>query len=336
MAQHGAGAAWGFISYDPETNLIFYGTSNPGPRVPVQRPGDNLWSSAVFARDADTGEAVWAYQFTPHDQWDYDGVNEMMLLDLPINGKMRKTIVHFDRNTYAYVLDRGTGEVLRADTFGPQTWSSGFDFKTGRPIVVPAQQPKPEQKLKVCPPDIGQKDWEPPSFSPRTGLIYVGIFNICMNLTDHKVSYIAGTPYDGMEMTRESADGPNGDWGALLAWDPAAGKSAWRIPEKFMVMSGTIATAGDLVFYGTSDGWFRAVDATNGKILFQQKLSSGIIGQPMTYLGPDGRQYVAIPSGVGGAASVQSARDGFPARGSTLYIFSIDGLGVEDGKAGAA
>lgn len=332
MAPHGAGAAWGFISYDPETNLIFYGTSNPGPRVPAQRPGDNLWTSTVFARDADTGEAVWAYQFTPHDQWDYDGVNEMMLLDLPINGKMRKTLVHFDRNTYAYVLDRTNGQVLRADTFAPQTWSLGFDYKTGRPIVNPAMQPRPEQKLRVCPPDIGQKDWEPPSYSPRTGLLYVGIFNICMDLTDHKVSYIAGTPYDGMEMKRMSVDGPNGGWGAFIAWDPVHGRVAWRIPEKFMVMSGAVATAGDIVFYGTSDGWFRAVDAANGKILFQQKLSSGIIGQPITYLGPDGRQYVAIPSGVGGAASVQAARDGYPARGSTLYIFSLDGKGVQDGR----
>ncbi|WP_114226959.1 MULTISPECIES: PQQ-dependent dehydrogenase, methanol/ethanol family [Sphingomonas] len=334
MSQHGAGAAWGFISYDPETNLIFYGTSNPGPRVPAQRPGDNLWTSAVFARDADTGEAVWAYQFTPHDQWDYDGVNEMMLLDLPINGRMRKTLVHFDRNTYAYVLDRTTGQVLRADNFAPQNWSSGFDYKTGRPLVVPSKQPQPGQKLKVCPPDIGQKDWEPPAFSPRTGLIYVGIFNLCMNLTDHKVSYIAGTPYDGMEMTRESADGPNGGWGAFLAWDPVHGRAAWKIPEKFMVMSGAIATAGDVVFYGTTDGWFRAVDATNGKVLFQQKLSSGIIGQPITYLGPDGRQYVAVPSGVGGAAKVQSGRAGYPARGSTLYVFSIDGKGVQGGKVG--
>jgi alcohol dehydrogenase (cytochrome c) len=334
MAQHGAGAAWGFISYDPDTNLIFYGTSNPGPRVPVQRPGDNLWTSTLFARDADTGEAVWAYQFTPHDEWDYDGVNEMMLLDLPIDGKMRKTIVHFDRNTYAYVLDRTTGEVIRADTFAPQNWSTGFDYKTGRPIVDPARHPKPEQKLRVCPPDIGQKDWEPPAFSPRTGLVYLGIFNICMDLTDHKVSYIAGTPYDGMEMARMSADGPDGGWGAFIAWDPVRGKAAWRIPEKFMVMSGAIATAGDIVFYGTTDGWFKAVDATNGKLLMEQKLSSGIIGQPITFLGPDGRQYVAIPSGVGGAAAVQSARDGYPARGSTLYVFSIDGKGVADGKAG--
>ncbi|MDY7524619.1 PQQ-dependent dehydrogenase, methanol/ethanol family [Sphingomonas sp. 10B4] len=325
----GAGAVWGFISYDPKLNLVYYGTSNPSPRVPSQRPGDNLWTSSVFARDATTGEAVWAYQFTPHDQWDYDGVNEMMLLDLPINGKMRHTIVHFDRNTYAYVLDRETGEVLKADTFAHETWSSGFDWKTKRPIVNQVATPKVEQQVtNICPPDIGQKDWEPPSYSPRTGLIYVGIFNLCMNLTDHKVSYIPGTPYDGMEMTRQSADGDKGNWGALIAWDPVAGKRAWAIPEKFMVMSGTIATAGDVVFYGTTDGWFRAIDARSGKILWQQKLSSGVIGQPMTYLGPDGHQYVAVASGVGGGAMVQSGKPGFPARGSTLYVFSIDGQDV--------
>ena len=325
----GAGAVWGFVSYDPKLNLVYYGTSNPSPRVPSQRPGDNLWTSSVFARDATTGEAVWAYQFTPHDQWDYDGVNEMMLLDLPIGGRIRHTIVHFDRNTYAYVLDRKTGEVLKADTFAHETWSNGFDWKTKRPMINPVATPKVEQQVtNICPPDIGQKDWEPPSYSPRTGLIYVGIFNLCMNLTDHKVSYIAGTPYDGMEMTRQSADGDKGNWGALIAWDPVARKRAFAIPEKFMVMSGTIATAGDVVFYGTTDGWFRAIDARSGKILWQQKLSSGVIGQPMTYLGPDGRQYVAVASGVGGGAMVQSGKPGFPARGSTLYVFSIDGQDV--------
>jgi alcohol dehydrogenase (cytochrome c) len=250
---------------------------------------------------------------------------------------MRKTIVHFDRNTFAYVLDRQTGEVIKADNFAYQNWSTGFDYRTGRPIVNPANEPRPEKALdRVCPPDIGQKDWEPPAFSPQTGLVYVGAFNICMKLTDHKVSYIAGTPYDGMEMKRMSVDGPDGDWGQLIAWDPVKGHAAWRIPERFMVMSGTLATAGNLVFYGTSDGWFRAVDARNGKILWQQKLSSGIIGQPMTYRGPDGIQYVAIASGVGGAASVQAARDGFPPRGSTLYVFSIGGQGVPGTHSGAS
>jgi len=245
---------------------------------------------------------------------------------MPIEGKMRQTLVHFDRNTYAYTIDRNTGEVLVAKNFAYQNWSTGFDMKTGRPIVDPAREPKPGVKIdKVCPPDIGQKDWEPPAFSPATGLLYVGVFNICMSLTDHEVSYIAGTPYDGMEMQRFSVDGSDGNWGGLLAWDPAHGKKIWEIPEKFMVMSGVITTASNLVFYGTTDGWFRAVDAWTGKVLWSQKLGSGIIGQPITYMGPDSRQYVAVAAGVGGAAMVQQARDGFLPRGNTLYVFSVDG-----------
>ncbi len=324
MWKTGAGAVWGWVSYDPETNTIYYGTSNPGPRVPSQRPGYNLWTSAVFARDATTGMAKWAYQFTPHDQWDYDGVNENLLLDLTFDGKPRKVLVHFDRNAFAYTIDRTTGEVLSAAPFAYQNWSHGIDLKTGMPKVVAEMQPKPNVKLSnVCPPDIGGKDWQPSAFSPRTGLVYAGIFNICMDVTDHPQSYIAGTPYDGMEMKRHAA--PGGNWGEFMAWDPVAGKKVWSIKEQFMTMSGALATAGDVVFYGTVDGWFRAVDAKSGKVLWSQKLSSGIIGQPMTYLGPDKRQYVAVYSGVGGAAMVSSSQPGFPPRGGMLYVFSIDG-----------
>ena len=324
MERTGAGAVWGWVSYDPETNLIYYGTSNPGPRVPEQRPGLNLWSSAIFARDADTGMAKWAYQFTPHDQWDYDGVNENLLLDLDFKGEKRKVLVHLDRNAFAYTMDRLTGEVLSAEPFAYQNWSHGIDLKTGMPKIVKDKQPKPNVKVEnVCPPDIGGKDWQPAAFSPRTGFVYAGIFNICMDVTDHPQSYIPGTPFDGMEMTRHA--GPGGNWGEFMAWDPVAGKKIWSVKEKFMVMSGTLATAGDVVFYGTVDGWFRAVDAKSGKVLWSQKLSSGIISQPMTYLGPDKRQYVAVYSGVGGAAMVSSAEKGFPARGGILTVFSIDG-----------
>jgi alcohol dehydrogenase (cytochrome c) len=322
--RHGAGAVWGWISYDPELNLIYYGTSNPGPRVPAQRPGYNLWTSTLFARDADTGMAKWAYQYTPHDQWDYDGVNESILMDLTIDGKPRKTLVHFDRNAFAYTIDRESGEVLVAAPFAYLNWATGIDLKTGMPQVNPAMEPKPGVKLpNVCPPDIGGKDWQPSAASPRTGLVYAGIFNICMDLTDHEVGYIAGTPYDGMEMARHAA--PGGNWGEFMAWDPAAGRKVWSIREKFMTMSGVLATAGDVVFYGTADGWFRAVDARSGNVMWSQKLGSGVIGQPMTYLGPDGRQYVAVYSGIGGAAMVSAKMKGFPARGSTLYVFSIDG-----------
>jgi PQQ-dependent dehydrogenase (methanol/ethanol family) len=324
MDRTGAGSVWTWISYDPELNLIYYGTSNPSPRVPAQRPGYNLWTSAIFARDATTGMAKWAYQFTPHDQWDYDGVNENILMDVTFQGQRRKVLVHFDRNAFAYTIDRTTGEVLIATPFAYQNWSSGVDLKTGMPNVVPNMQPQPGVKLaNVCPPDIGGKDWQPSAFSPRTGLVYAGIFNLCMDVTDHPQAYIPGTPYDGMEMTRHPA--PGGNWGEFMAWDPVAGKKIWAIKERFMTMSGVLATAGDVVFYGTAEGWFRAVNAKTGKVLWSHKLGSGVIGQPMTYLGPDNRQYVAVYSGVGGAAMLNASEKGFPARGGTLYVFSING-----------
>jgi len=321
---------WGWISYDPEVNLIYYGTSNPSPRVPAQRPGLNLWTSAIFARDAGSGMAKWAFQFTPHDQWDYDGTNENILIDAQFGGHMRKVLVQLNRNGFGYTIDRETGEVLVAKPFGFLNWATGVDMATGQPIVDPAMQPQPEIKLNnVCPTDVGVKDWQPGAFSPETGLIYAGIFNVCMDVTDHRQSYIAGTPYDGMEMQRHP--GPGGNWGEFIAWDPVKGEKVWSIKEKFMTMSGVLATAGGVVFYGTVDGWFRAVDAQSGEILWSQKLGSGVIAQPMTYLGPDGRQYVAVYTGVGGAAMISSAMSGFPPRGNTLYVFSIDGGSVASG-----
>jgi alcohol dehydrogenase (cytochrome c) len=341
MWKQGGAASWGWVSFDPATNLIYYGTANPGPRVPAQRPGLNLWSAAIFARDADTGMAKWAFQFTPHDEWDYDGVNENVLIDIPWQGATRKALVQFNRNGFAYTIDRQTGEVLVAAPFGNLNWATGIDMKTGQPIVNPAMHPLPEIKLEnVCPTDIGVKDWEPSAFSPRTGLLYVGIFNVCMDLTNHKQSYIAGTPYDGMEMQRHA--GPGGNWGTFIAWDPVKGRPAWSIPERFMVMSGALTTASDLVFYGTVDGWFRAVDARSGEVLWSYKLGSGIVSQPITYSGPDGEQYVAVYTGVGGAAMVSSKQPGFPPRGNTLYVFSLGkgslygGAGMKTTAAGAS
>ncbi len=326
MWRHGGGTVWGWISYDPDLDLIYYGTSNPGPRVPAQRPGNNFWTASVFARDPATGMAKWAYQFTPHDQWDYDGVNEMILLDLPIGGKTRKTLVTFNRNGFAYTIDRATGEVLVAQPFGAVNWASGVDLKTGLPNLNPDKNVSPEvEVMNICPTHIGSKDWEPAAFSPRTGLLYADIFNICMDLTDHEVSYIPGTPYDGMEVKTHAATKKK--WGEFMAWDPVKGKKILSIDEEFMTMSGVLATAGDVVFYGTADGWLRAVDARAGTVLWSQKLGSGIISQPATYLGPDGRQYLAVYTGVGGVASqVMGQMKGFPPRGGSLYVFSIDGV----------
>jgi alcohol dehydrogenase (cytochrome c) len=330
--KQGASAPWGFASYDPDLNEIYYGTSNPGPRVPSQRPGLNLWSSAVFGRDATTGAAKWAYQFTPHDEWDYDGINENVLIEIPWKGARRKVLVHFNRNGFAYTIDRVTGEVLVAQPFGYENWASRVDLKTGMPVVNDAAQPIVDKKVEnICPPDIGVKNWNPSAFSPRTGLLYAGVFNSCMDLTDHPVQYIPGAPYDGMEMQRHA--GPGGNWGEFIAWDPVAGKRVWSIKEKLYVWSGALATGSDLVFYGTLDGWFRAVDARSGKVLWSQKVGSSIESQPIAFLGPDKREYIAVYSGVGGGAGVIRREKGFPPGGNTLYVFSLDGLGIGSGPS---
>jgi len=332
MWKQGASAPWGFVSYDPDLNQVYYGTSNPGPRTPSQRPGLNLWSSALFARDATTGAAKWAYQFTPHDEWDYDGINENVLIEIPWKGGRRKVLVHFDRNGFGYTIDRTTGEVLVAEPFGHQNWASKIDLSTGMPVVNDAAHPIVEKKVEnICPPDIGVKNWNPSAFSPRTGLLYAGVFNSCMDLTNHIVQYIPGATYDGMEMVRHP--GPGGNWGEFIAWDPVKGKRVWSIKENLYVWSGAVVTGSDLVFYGTMDGWFRAADARTGKVLWSQKLGSGITAAPMTFTGPDKRQYVAVYTGVGGGAGVLRREGGFMPGGNTLYVFSVDGMGIGSGAS---
>ncbi|HET8655453.1 MAG TPA: PQQ-binding-like beta-propeller repeat protein, partial [Longimicrobiaceae bacterium] len=268
---------------------------------------------------------------TPHNEWDYDAVNENILVTLPIDGKLRKVVVQFNRNGFAYTMDRQTGQVLVAAPFGHENWSTGVDLKTGLPRVVAAKETSPPGRWvrDICPADIGVKDWQPAAFSPRTGLFYVPVNNICMDYLGRPVSYIAGTPYWGADMQRHP--GPGGNYGAFIAWDASTGRRVWTIPEKFLVFSGALVTGSDLVFYGTVDGWFRAADARTGKVLWSKKLGSGIISPPMTYLGPDGRQFVAVVAGVGGAAMVTSSMPDFPPRGGTLYVFSLGGRAERPG-----
>ncbi len=316
----GGGTVWGWISYDPELNLIYYGTSNPGPWNPEQRPGDNKWTAGIFARNPDTGQARWFYQMSPHDLHDYDGVNENVLLDLPMGGTTRKTLVHPDRNGYMYVLDRATGEVISATPFAYITSSSGVDVKTGVLKGVDAKSPKIGRVVRdICPASPGAKDWQPSSWSPRTRLLYVPHQNLCMEVEGSQANYIAGTPYVGM--TVKMYAGPGGHRGELTAWDPVGARPAWGIKEHFPVWSGTLVTAGDVVFYGTMDGWFKAVDARSGAPLWQFKTSSGIIGQPVTYRGPDGKQYVAVLAGVGGWAGAVVSADLDPRDGSSALGF---------------
>jgi len=338
----GGGNVWGWLTYDPQTNLVYYGTANPGPWNPDQRPGDNKWTSTLFARDPDTGEAVWAYQLSPHDLHDYDGVNESLLLDVPWKGQTRKALLHPDRNGYVYLMDRMTGEILSAEPFGYITTSRRVNLTNGSLELAPDKKPEVGKVVReICPASPGTKDWQPSSFSPRTGLAYIPHQNLCEDEEGIEANYIAGTPYVGMNVRMYA--GPGGHRGELTAWDPVAGRPAWKLIEKFPVWSGTLVTASDVVFYGTMDGWFKAVDARTGTPLWQYRVGSGIIGQPVTYRGPDGRQYVAVMSGVGGWAGAivaggldaqdSTAALGFAAamrdlpdatqKGGTLYVFKL-------------
>ena len=297
----GGGTVWGWLSYDPELDLLYYGTANPGPWNPDQRPGDNKWTAGIFARRPDNGEAIWFYQWSPHDLYDHDGVNENVLLDLPMDGKPRKVLLRPERNGHMYLLDRATGEVLSADPFVHITTSKGVDLKTGRLIPVHEKTPHTGKVVDdICPAAPGAKDWQPSSWSPKTGLLYVPHQNLCQQEQGVEVNYISGTPYVGANVIMKP--GPGGHRGEVSAWDPLRRRKAWSIRETFPVWSGTLATAGNVVFYGTMEGWFKAVDARDGRLLWRFKTASGIIGQPITYRGPDGKQYVSVLSGVGGWA----------------------------------
>jgi PQQ-dependent dehydrogenase (methanol/ethanol family) len=338
----GGGTVWGWISYDATLDLVYHGTANPGPWNPDQRPGANKWTAGIFARKADTGEAVWFYQWSPHDLYDYDGVNENVLVDLPLGGTVRKVLLHADRNGYLYVLDRATGQPLSADPFVHITSSLGVDLPSGALRYNPAKVPGGGRTVRdICPGSAGGKDWQPSAWSPRTKLLYVPHQNLCQDAFAYETSYIAGTPYVGADLKMKA--GPGGYRGEFSAWDPVARKKSWSIKEDFPVWSGALATAGDVVFYGTMDGWFKAVDAKTGAPLWKYKTSSGIVGQPVSYRGPDGRQYVAVLAGVGGwAGAVVSGnldtRDGTAAagfanamkdlphvtrRGGMLYVFRL-------------
>jgi PQQ-dependent dehydrogenase (methanol/ethanol family) len=302
----------------------------------------NKWTAGIFARDPDTGQAVWFYQWSPHDLYDHDGINEQILLDLPIGGQTRRVLVRPERNGYMYVVDRATGEVLSADPFVHITASKGVDLESGRLISNSEKEPKVGEVIRdICPSAPGAKDWNPSAYSPRTGLLYVPHNNLCMDFEGMEANYIAGTPFVGANVRYYA--GPGGHRGEFTAWDPVARKAAWKINENFPVWSGALVTAGDVVFYGTMEGWFKAVDAKTGELLWQFKTGSGIIGQPVTYRGPDGKQYVAVLSGIGGwpGAIVVGGLDtrddtaalgwGYAlrdlgkatAKGGTLYIFGL-------------
>ncbi|MFJ5444824.1 methanol/ethanol family PQQ-dependent dehydrogenase [Methylobacillus methanolivorans] len=297
--EHGGGPTWGWYSYDPSLNLMYYGTGNPGTWNPDVRPGDNKWSMTIFARDVDTGEARWGYQMTPHDEWDYDGMNESILWEA--NGK--KLATHFDRNGFGYTFDRTNGTLLVAEKMHPfVNWAKSIDLKTGIPQKDPKYSTHQDYNAKgICPSALGVKDEQPAAFSPRTKMFYVPLNHVCMTYEPTESKYIAGQPWVGATLTMFA--GPDGVMGGFMAWDGLKGKAAWYNKEKFSAWGGALATGSDLVFYGTLDRWFKALDAKTGKELWRAQVGSGVVGNAITYT-HKGKQYVGVLSGIGGWAGV--------------------------------
>jgi PQQ-dependent dehydrogenase (methanol/ethanol family) len=333
----GGGTTWGWYSYDADLDMFYYGNGNPSTWNPVQRPGDNKWTMSLFGRDLDTGMAKWVYQMTPYDEWDYDGINEVILAEEKVKGKMRKTAVHFDRNGFGYTMDRETGELLVAEKYDPAVnWSNGVSLKTGRHDRVAkystARNGEDVNTTGICPAALGSKDQQPAAYSPRTGLYYVPTNHVCMDYEPFEVEYTAGQPYVGATLSMYPAPGGT-HLGNFIAWDAREGKIVWSNPERFSVWSGALATASDVVFYGTLEGYLKAVDAQSGRELWRFKTPSGIIGNVNTYKHA-GKQYVSILSGVGGWAgigmaipSLENDTDGLGAVGAYKALSSWTNLG---------
>ena len=334
----GGGSTWGWYSYDQQENLMYYGSGNPSTWNPSQRPGDNKWSMTIWARDVDTGKVRWVYQMTPHDEWDFDGVNEMILADIDVKGKKRKTLVHFDRNGFAYTLDRVTGELLVAEKFDPKVnWATHVDMNTGRPQVVAKYSTRLNgedvNSKGICPAALGSKDQQPASFSPKNGLFYVPTNHVCMDYEPFRVEYTAGQPYVGATLSMYPAPGSHGGMGNFITWDAGKGKIVQSKPEKFSVWSGSLVTAGGIACYGTLEGYLKCVDADDiSKELFKFKTPSGIIGNVTTWEFK-GKQFIGILSGIGGwagiglAAGLDKPTDGLGAVGGYAELASYTELG---------
>jgi lanthanide-dependent methanol dehydrogenase len=334
----GGGTTWGWYSYDKTANLVYYGTGNPSTWNPQQRPGDNKWSMTIFARDLDTGMAKWAYQMTPYDEWDFDGINEMILADIDVKGKPTKALVHFDRNGFGYTMDRISGALLVAEKYDPQVnWATNVDMKTGRPQVVAkysTAQNGPDVNTKgVCPAALGSKDQQPAAFDPETKLFYVPTNHVCMDYEPFKVEYVAGQPYVGATLSMFPAPNSHGGMGNYIAWDAGTGKIAQSKAEKFSVWSGAMNTAGGLSCYGTLEGMLKCVDKKDiNKELFKFKTPSGIIGNVFAYE-HKGKQYIGVFSGIGGwagigmAAGLEKDTDGLGAVGGYRELNQYTELG---------
>jgi methanol dehydrogenase (cytochrome c) subunit 1 len=345
----GGGTNWGWYAYDPDTNLFHYGSGNPAPWNETMRPGDNKWTMTIWGRDADTGQAKFGYQKTPHDEWDYAGVNVMILSEQTDKaGKKRKLLTHPDRNGIVYTLDRENGDLVSANKLDDTVnWVKQVDLKSGLPVRDPEFGTRMDHKGKeICPSAMGYHNQGHDSYDPTKELFFMGINHICMDWEPFMLPYRAGQFFVGA--TLWMYPGPKGDrqnylgLGQIKAYNAITGEYKWDKMERFSVWGGTMSTAGNLVFYGTLDGFIKARNSDTGDLLWKYKLPSGVIGHPMTYE-HKGTQYVAIMYGVGGWPGVGLVFDlqdptaglgavgafknlqNYTQMGGGLQVFSLDG-----------
>ena len=324
----GGGSAWVTGTYDPQLNTLYWGIGNPSPDFNGEvREGDNLYTCSIVALNPDDGSYKWHFQNSPHDLWDYDGVNTPVLVDVKKGGKTVKALIQAHRNGYFYCINRENGEFIYGKPFCEITWTDrkqgadGLDPKTGRPFVNPAALPT-EEGVRVCPGAAGGKEWNPMAFHPGTGLAYVPVINNCAKFTSGKAFFIKGQPYWGSSLTLIDGEAS----GSFKAIDVATGAIKWEVQSRSPMVAGVLATGGGLVFTGDAEGFFTAYDAETGKDLWTFQCGSGHHASPITYV-LEGKQYIAVCVGWGGWTA-GFAGDGAPwlrdaRRGNTLFVFTL-------------
>ncbi len=324
----GGGSAWVTGTYDAELNTLYWGIGNPSPDFNGEvRKGDNLYTCSIVALNPDDGTYKWHFQNSPHDVWDYDGVNTPVLVDIERDGQQIKALIQAHRNGYFYCLNRENGEFIYGKPFCEVTWTDrtqgadGLDAKTGRPFVSPDAMPT-EEGVRVCPGAAGGKEWNPMAYHPGTGLAYVPVIENCAKFTSGKAFFIKGQPYWGSSLTLIDGEAR----GALRAIDAVTGEIKWDKPTRSPMVAGVLATAGGLVFTGDAEGFLTAYDADVGEDLWHFQCGSGHHASPITYT-LDGKQYLAVCVGWGGWTA-GFAGDGAPwlrdgRRGNTLFVFAL-------------